>query len=431
MTDHGGRRDSPVQDLTPRHVFELMRRHFSPAAALAAKFAGRDRVERSAMGCEVILSDGRSVLDFGSYAVSLLGHRNPAVVAAVRDQLDRMPVSTRTLANPAQAAAAECLAAYVPARLDHVHFGLNGADAVEVAVKLARVATGRTTVLAAEGGFHGKSMGALALTHAPRLRDPVASLLGGVRHVRRDDRHAVRRHAADGDLAAVVFEPIQGENGVTALEPDVLRAWIDDAHSAGAFAIADEIQVGLRRAGEPSLSAAWQLPVDGLLLGKPLGGGVVPVSALVCNERLYDPLRVDPFLHSATFSANPLAMVAVPVALAEIERHADNAVRVARSIGDGLRRLHGDNPDVVTAVRGQGLIWSLEVATPALAGEVHLELVRRDLVVSPCLSRPEVIRLLPPMVAGPDEVDRAMTALAEALSAARGRWPADDGSRPR
>ncbi|MFD0889773.1 aminotransferase class III-fold pyridoxal phosphate-dependent enzyme, partial [Streptosporangium algeriense] len=117
-----------------RVTFRRIQRHMSPGIALSGKFAGQGAVEASASGCEVLLSDGRSVLDFGSYAVTLLGHRNPAVVAAVRSQLDAMPTSTRSLASPVSALAAERVSDYLGGGLNRVYFGINGADAVEAAV---------------------------------------------------------------------------------------------------------------------------------------------------------------------------------------------------------------------------------------------------------------------------------------------------------
>lgn len=164
-------------------AFDQLRRHLSPKLALTGNFAGRGAVEERAEGCRVTLSDGRTVLDFGSYAVTLLGHRHPAAVAAVRRQLDTMPTSTRSLANPVAARAAACLSGYLGDALPKVYFGLNGADVVEVAVKLARLATGRGRVLAVRGGFHGKSLGALALTHSPLYRVGLLGCLTDVVHL--------------------------------------------------------------------------------------------------------------------------------------------------------------------------------------------------------------------------------------------------------
>jgi putrescine aminotransferase len=410
-----------------KETFRSLRARMSPAVALAGKFAGNGAVEVAADGCEVVLSDGRRVLDFGSYAVTLLGHRHPDVVAAVAAQLDRMPVSTRSLANPVAAAAAEELVGYLGGELPRVYFGTNGADAVEVAVKLARLVTERRTVVAVRGAYHGKTLGALALTEHPRFRAGLDTVLTDVSHVDITDVDAVRRVAQQGDLAALVFEPVQGENGVVPLDVDVLARWVRDAHEAGAMVVADEIQVGLRRCGPRSIALDAGLPVDAVLVGKPLGGGVMPVSAAVCTERLYRPLLDDPYRHTATFSAQPLAMAAVPAALTALEANADNGTRVSTRLAAGLAALRERHPDVVTEVRGRGLIWGVDLVTPQHAGELLIELARQSLLVSPCLSRPETVRLLPPIVAGPEEVDRALAALDRAVEHARATVPEGEG----
>lgn len=401
-----------------KEAFRRVQRHFSPAVALAGKFAGQGAVESAASGCEIVLSDGRAMLDFGSYAVTLLGHRHPAVTAAVRRQLDAMPVSSRTLVNPVAADAAERLVAHLGGRLRRVYFGVNGSDAVEVSIKLARLASGRPRVLAVRGAFHGKSLGALALTHHERFRAGLEPVLPHVTHLDPADPEAVARACAAGDVAAVVFEPIQGENGVVPLDPAVLARWCDDAHAHGAFAIADEIQAGLRRAGEPSLALHAGLPVDAVLLGKPLGGGVVPLSAAVCSDELYRPLLDDPFRHSATFAGQPLCTAAVPAALAAVDELADHGVTISGWMRAGLDELCRAHPDVVTGTRGRGLLWGVDFASPELSGEVQIGLAQRGLLVSPCLSRPETLRLLPPLVATRADVDRAFDALSAAVGAA-------------
>jgi len=401
-----------------RETFRRIRRHLVPAMALAGKLAGQGAVEESALGCRVRLSDGRQVLDFGSYAVQLLGHRNPSVIEAVRGQLDVMPTSTRSLSNPVSAAAAEHLVEYLGGALGRVYFGMNGADAVEVAIKLARLATGRTTVVAATGGYHGKSMGALALTHHERYRQGLTDLLAGVVHVDPRDPGAVAAVADRAPVAAVVFEPVQGENGVFELDGAVLRQWCADAHAADAFVIADEIQVGLRRCGAPSVALQDGLPVDAVLLGKPLGGGVVPLSAAVCSQRLYAPLIDDPFRHTATFGGQPLCTAALPAALAAIEANAENGTRVADRIQQALMGIHHRHGDLVTAVRGRGLLWGVDFSSPQFAGEVQLALAQEGLLVSPCLSRPETLRLLPPITAAADDVDEAVAAVERAVVSA-------------
>ncbi|MFI9468098.1 aspartate aminotransferase family protein [Streptomyces sp. NPDC052492] len=407
---------TPVVDA--KETFRRVKRHFSPALAVAGRFTGQGAVESAAEGSRVTLSDGREVLDFGSYAVALLGHRNPAIVEAVRAQLDVMPTSTRSVQSPVAPLAAERLTAYLGGSLGRVYFGCGGADVVEASVKLARTATGRTTVVAVRGAFHGKTLGALALTDNPRFKAGLEPLLQGVVHIDPDDPEAVAKVVCEHDVAALVFEPVQAENGVRLLDPAVLARWCRDAHGHGALVVADEIQAGLRRCGAPSLALEYGLDVDGVLLGKPLGGGVLPVSAVVGNDALFAPLLADPMLHTATFSGHPLSTAVIPRALDLVEEWAENGDMLARAMEQGLADLREAHPEAVAATRGRGLLWGVDLRTPELAGGVLTGLAQRSVVVSPCLSRPATIRLLPPIVATETEVKEAMALLSDAVAEA-------------
>ncbi|MFE3578254.1 aspartate aminotransferase family protein [Streptomyces vinaceus] len=394
-----------------RGALDATRRHQSAQLALVYGMNGSGAIEMRGEGARVLLSDGRTALDFGSYAVTLLGQRHPAVLAAVRRELDAMPVSTRVLANPTTARLAERLAAWGdPGRLTKVWLGANGCDAVEAALKLARLATGRTRVVAVEGAYHGKSLGALAATWNPRYRRGLDPLLGGVTHIAADPA-AVPRAFADGDVAAVLVEPVQGEGGVRPLEPGFLRALAAAAHAHGAFLIADEIQTGLRRCGPRLVSTGLGLEPDAVLLGKALGGGVQPLCAVLATPELYAPLTADPFAHTTTFSGYPLGAAAGLAALTAVEALAPRGEVLAGLFAAGLDRIAADHRGLVTRVRGLGLLWGVEFATPAAAGHVLMELGRTGLVVSPCLARPEVLRLLPPLVASDAEAEEALAIL--------------------
>lgn len=399
-------------------VFEQLRARSAPGTAFAAKLAGGGASEQWAEGARVLLSDGREAIDFGAYGVTLLGHRHPAVVEAVTAQLRLMPASTRLLANPTTAAFADELGERFGAVGERVWLGSDGADAVEAAIKLARRASGRMRVLAVEHGFHGKTLGALALTWNPAFREGLEPLLGQVTHVGREDPAAVAREVAVGDVAALIFEPRQGEAGARALDPELLRRWSADARAAGAFVICDEVQAGLRRCGPFSVARAEGVEVDAVLLGKALGGGVMPLSALLARAELYEPLRADPTFHTATFSGHPLACAAGRAALRVGDRLADEAAAAGARLGAGLELLAAAHRETVVGVHGAGLMWALELAAPALAGSVLIDLARAGLLVSPCLSAPASIRLLPPMVTTEEQLARALELLDAALAAA-------------
>ncbi|MEQ4305836.1 aminotransferase class III-fold pyridoxal phosphate-dependent enzyme [Plantactinospora sp. B6F1] len=397
-------------------AFGVIRRHLSPPLALAQRLVGLGAVEIAASGAEVTLSDGRSAVDFGSYAVPLVGHGHPRVTAAVRSQLETQAITTRTLANPVTTGYVERLVAAVGvADLRRVWLGLNGTDAVEAALKLVRAATGRPRVLAVCGAFHGKTMGSLAATWNDHYRAPVRALLTGVTHIDVDDRSAVAREAAAGDVAALIFEPVQGENGVVVLPPETLRRWTHDAHQAGALVVADEIQTGMGRCGPLSVAIGLGLPIDALLLGKSLGGGVLPLSALIGTDRVYEPLMRDPFLHVATFGGHPLGCAAGTAMLDVVAELAVAGDRLARQVEAELCKLRDNHPTSLVEVRGMGLLWGLKLRTPELAGAVLTTAVQRGLLLSPCLGRPEILRLLPPMTTTADQLERAMAILDEAI----------------
>lgn len=385
--------------------------HLVEGVAARHRVIGSGAVEQWAQGAQVRLSNGRTVLDFGSYAVPLFGHRPAEVLDAVREALDTMPTTTRLLANPYAARLARRIAELVdPGRLTRVWLGLNGADAVEAALKLAIARTGVPSVLAVENGFHGKSMGALALTYDPQRREPVRGFLGDVRHLPLEP-DAVARAAAKAPFAALVVEPVQGEGGGRFLPKELLRRWSEDAHAAGAFVIADEIQCGLRRCGSVSLSVEYGIKPDAVLLGKPLGGGVMPLSAAVCTEELFAPLHDDPVFHTATFAGHPASCAAGLAAIDLLERWSERFEASGAALAEGLAALAKKYPDVLAETRAAGLFGVLEFATEAQAGLAILETGRRGLLLAQCLTAPNTLRMLPPVVVTEQQLDQAFDIL--------------------
>ncbi|HEU5352822.1 MAG TPA: aminotransferase class III-fold pyridoxal phosphate-dependent enzyme [Actinocrinis sp.] len=385
--------------------------HQVPGAAERQRIIGAGAVEATAEGAQVRLSNGRTVLDFGSYAVTLFGHRPPTVIEAVHRALDEMPVTTRLLVNPHAANLAARLANTVaPGRLDRVWLGLNGSDAVEAALKLAIARTGRPAALAVQGGFHGKSMGALALTADQARRAPVQGFLGDVRHIAWEP-DAVARAAQEAPFAALIFEPVQGEGGGRALPVELLRRWSADAHAAGAFVIADEIQCGLRRCGPVSLAVELGLEPDAVLLGKPLGGGVMPLSAAMCSPELFAPLVEDPFFHTTTFGGHPASCAAGLAALDLLDALADRFEPLGALLSQGMADLAGRHPQLVTEARCTGLLAAVEFGNETQAGLTVLEAGRRGLLVAQCLTAPTVLRLLPPVVITNEQLASALEIL--------------------
>jgi putrescine aminotransferase len=404
-------------------VDSLYRRHLSSGRARVASLLG-GQVEVESEGSVVTDASGREYLNCGGYGVFLLGHCHPAVVAAVREQIERHPLASRLFLDPYHARAAEALARAAPAGLERVYFGTSGADAVEAALKLARM-TGRWRVVACDGGFHGKTFGALSVSGNDLYRRPFEPLLPGVQTVPFGDAQAIEAAvaAAPGECCVLV-EPIQAEAGVR-IPPS---GWLADVAAAcrrhGALLMVDEIATGLGRVGRWWAVERDAVVPDMLLVGKPLGGGVVPVGAVVASDEAFGPLDRDPFMHSATFAGSPIATAAVAATLACLaeERVPERAEALGRDLLARLRdALAGATAaEVVVDVRGVGLLIGIELAAAPIAGDFELALVARGVIPNHCMNEASVVRLTPPATLTEEECDwlcDAVGGAAEAVAA--------------
>ncbi|WP_443077598.1 aspartate aminotransferase family protein [Streptomyces sp. NBC_01450] len=413
---------SPVTDpATDRaHIARLYREHLSSGRSVLGTVLG-GMLETASDGAWVFTEDGRRYLDFGGYGVFILGHRHPHVTAAVHRQVDTHPLAGRVFLEPVAALAAEALAARTPPGLDHVHFVNSGAEATEAGLKLAR-AHGHTALVSTLGGYHGKTLGALTATANPKYQQPFRPLLPDSTAVPYGDAAALDATLAElGRRACVIVEPVQGEGGVRIPPPDYLAEVSRLCRTYGAFLILDEIQTGLGRLG-----SWWGMDAEGgsppqpdvLLVGKGLSGGVVPVAAMVATPAAYAPFSRDPYLHTSTFAASPIACAAALAAVEALE--SEEVVPRARALGE---RLLADvraacapyTGGLVREVRGRGLLIGLEFAEEQAVGELILELVGRGVLVNHSLNATRVLRLTPPAIVGEEEVRLFLTALTEAL----------------
>ncbi|MFF3336382.1 aspartate aminotransferase family protein [Streptomyces sp. NPDC002888] len=408
---------------SPTRIARLYRDHLAAGRAVLGTVLG-GMVETASEGAWVFTQDGRRYLDFGGYGVFILGHRHPAVTAAVHRQVDTHPLASRVFLEPVAARAAEALAAHTPDGLDRVHFVNSGAEATEAALKLAR-AHGHTALVSAAGGYHGKTLGALSATANPTYQRPFEPLLPDTTVVPYGDAGALAETLALlGERACVIVEPVQGEGGVRIPPPGYLAEVGRLCAAHGAFLVVDEIQTGLGRLGSWWGLDGERVRPDALLVGKSLSGGVVPVAAMVATDKAYHPFSRDPYLHTSTFAASPIACAAALAAVETLDR--EDAVSRARAIG--LRLLHGVRAvcapylgGLVSEVRGRGLLIGLELTVEQAVGEMILELVGHGVLVNHSLNAGRVLRLTPPAVVGPDEVRLFLDALTDALRAVAAR----------
>lgn len=398
-------------------VVDLYLKHIGSGRAVMGRVMGGMSEVRSE-GPWIHTDDGRRFLDFGGYGVFLLGHRHPAVVEAVHRQIDTHPLASRVFLEPVAARAARALAAHTPPGLDYVHFVNSGAEATEAALKLAR-AHGRNAVVTTRRGFHGKTLGALSVTANATYQTPFRPLLPDVTQVAFGDADELERALAPRrNRACVVVEPVQGEAGVRIPERGYLRAVSRLCRKYGALLVVDEIQTGMGRLGTWWGVDAEDVRPDVMLVGKGLSGGVVPVAAMTATEAAYEPFSRDPYLHTSTFGASPIACAAALATVETMEREDT----VARAAALGERLLAGVRDTcaphlggLVREVRGRGLLIGVEFAENRAVGELLLELISRNVLVNHSLNSTRVLRLTPPAVVPDSALDQFFTTLADAL----------------
>ncbi|MEV8089897.1 acetylornithine transaminase [Streptomyces nigra] len=363
-------------------------------------------------GLKVWDAEGTQYLDFvGGIATNALGHAHPAIVDAVSRQIASLGhISNFFMAEPTVALAERLLQLF--GRDGKVFFCNSGAEANEAAFKLGRL-TGRTHVVATDGGFHGRTMGALALTGQPGKRDPFLPLPGDVTHVPFGDAQALAAAVTD-ETALVIIEPIQGENGVVVPPAGYLKAARAITAATGALLVLDEVQTGIGRTGHWFAYQAHEgvLP-DVVTLAKQLGGGL-PLGATVAFGRAADLLQ--PGHHGTTFGGNPVACAA---GLAVLDTIADdglleNVKRQSEKLRDGVEAL---GHPLIDHVRGAGLLLGIVLTGPHAAGVQQAAQDAGFLVNAPA---PDVVRLMPPLNLGDDEVEALLQGLPGILDVAAG-----------
>ncbi|MFJ3494659.1 acetylornithine transaminase [Streptomyces sp. NPDC086091] len=380
------------QDLTARWQGALMNNYGTPRLPLV----------RGA-GSRLWDADGTEYVDFvGGIAVNALGHAHPAVVEAVSRQIASLGhVSNLFVAEPPVALAERLLGLF--GRDGKVFFCNSGAEANEGAFKIGRL-TGRPHMVATRGGFHGRTMGALALTGQPGKQEPFLPLPGDVTHVPYGDAQALAA-AVTEDTALVIIEPIQGENGVVVPPPGYLKAARAITAATGSLLVLDEVQTGIGRTGSWFEYQAHEGVLPNVVtLAKGLGGGL-PLGATVAFGRAADLLQ--PGQHGTTFGGNPVACAAGLAVLDTIENEGllENVKRQSGRLRDGIEGL---GHPLIDSVRGAGLLLGI-VLTEPLAPQAQQAAQEAGFLVN--APAPDVVRLMPPLTIGDVDVDAFLGAL--------------------
>jgi acetylornithine/N-succinyldiaminopimelate aminotransferase len=355
--------------------------------------------------------DGNKYLDFlAGIAVNSLGHNHPVLVEAVTRQAGALVHVSNYFATRPQIELAERLREITGAGdRGRVYFGNSGAEAIEAALKLARLNQGRPRILALNNSFHGRTMGALSLTGKPALREPFEPLIPGIEHI--DSTIEALEAAIDENVAALIVEPIKGEAGVVGLPEGYLQAARELTSKHGVLLILDEIQTGVGRTGHWfSFQGAGIVP-DAVAVAKGIAGGM-PIGALVTFGAASDLFETGQ--HGSTFGGNPLATAVANAVLGEIERAGliQNAVVRGTQIRDAISAI---GSPLVADIRGEGLLIGVGLSEP-VAQRVSREAFSRGLIVN--AANENSIRIAPPLIIGDAEVAEFIEKFTHALEAA-------------
>lgn len=359
-------------------------------------------------GAKVWDADGKPYIDLlGGIAVNALGHAHPAVVAAVSEQVAKLGHTSNLYVNPVAVELAEALLDVAGLSGNaKVLFVNSGAEANEAALKISRL-TGRTKIVACEGAFHGRTMGALSLTGQPSKREPFAPLVPGVTHVPYGDVDALRA-AVDTDTAAVFLEPILGEAGVVPAPDGYLQAAREITKATGTLLVLDEVQTGIGRTGSWFAFQHAGIVPDVITLAKGLGGGL-PIGAVIGVGEVGE--LVKPGQHGTTFGGNPICCAAGLAVLKTIARDNlnDHVSALGKDIATGVEEL---GHPLVAGVRGAGLLLGIALREPVSAA-VAKAAQEAGYLVNPIA--PDTIRLAPPLILSADEAKGFLEALPGAL----------------
>jgi LysW-gamma-L-lysine/LysW-L-ornithine aminotransferase len=360
-------------------------------------------------GVRVWDASGKKYIDcMGGYGVALVGHCNPRVVEAIKNQAEKLIVCHMSFYNDARENFIRRIAAIAPRGLSKIFFSNSGAEAVEAALKFSRRFTGKPGIISMSGGYHGKTFGALSATYNEKYRKPFMPLLDNVKFLpytttRIDD-------AINDNVGAVIVEPIQGETGII-LPPDgLLQNMREVCTRHGIVLIFDEIQSGLGRTGKMWAGENWKITPDVMCLAKGLAGGV-PIGLTLSRPEIVEALRVGE--HSSTFGGNPLACAAGSATIDSLND--DNLVENAGEVGGyfkaGLLKLK-EKHRIVRDVRGLGMMLALELRFDVR--NLLLDGIRHGLLM--LYSGKNILRLLPPLVMDKETISEALEIIDELIS---------------
>ncbi|HJT58456.1 MAG TPA: putrescine aminotransferase [Ktedonobacteraceae bacterium] len=393
---------------------------YRKSVAEAGDFAAVEWMGHGATFKDVL---GREYIDcLGGFGLFNLGWAHPKVVRAVQAQLEKSPLPTQELLDPLRGMLAHLLAEITPGDIQYSFFVNSGTEAVEGAMKLAKLYTRKSGFIASVRGFHGKTTGSLALTGKAIFRRPAMPLHNNVFHVPYGDADAVEQQLriareVGNDIAAVIMEPVQGEAGAIVPPDDFwprLRQICDEYE---VLLIADEVQTGMGRTGKLWGVEHWDVAPDIITSAKALGGGVMPIAAFMSTPKIWSVMNSNPFIHTTTTGGNPLACAAAIAAINVTleERLPEQAAEKGDYFIQQLKAIAARHPDVYTHITGKGLLIGQHFVNDDIGYAVASGLFKRGVLISGTLNNSRVIRVEPPLVITREEIDTILNRLEDTL----------------
>ena len=393
-------------------------RYVNPYLAKLLAFAGFG-VEMYGEGCYIYDHEGKKYLDcLGGYGTFALGHRHPKVIAAVKDQLDKLPLSGKAFFSKPLCDLAEKLAQVAPKGLQYSFVCNSGTEAVEAALKLAKASTGRSKIVSTIGAYHGKTVGALSTTGREKYLKPFEPLMPGVEFIEFGDAKAAEE-AIDNETACMIIEPIQGEGGIRMAPDGYLMSLRKACDKSGALLVMDEVQTGLGRTGYMFACEHDHVSPDLMPLAKQIGGGVMPLGVTMGTAKVWEEtFGKNPLIHTSTFGGNAVACVAGIAAIEVIEE--EGLVERSRIMGEKFKRelksMAKKHDDLIADVRGRGLMLGVEFRMDEVGELVVAQMLKRGMCAAYTLNNPRVIRLEPPLIITEEQIEFAVHTMDEAVA---------------
>ncbi|HHY13992.1 MAG TPA: aspartate aminotransferase family protein [Thermoanaerobacterales bacterium] len=426
-----------IANMSKDEIFGNYKNYVNPGLASLISLMSMDRDYVKAKGIFVWDKDGHRYMDFlGGYGSLNLGHNPPEVIEEM-EKIKEMPNILKTSLSKLSGALAHNLAKITPGTLKNTFFCNSGAEAVEGALKTARISTGKTGLISCEGSFHGKTLGALSVTGRTKYQEPFKPLIPECSLVPFGDLDLLEKELAKGDIAAFIVEPIQGEGGVIVPPNGYLKGARELCTKYGALLIVDEIQTGLGRTGYMFACEHEEVEPDIMCLAKSLGGGVMPIGAFITTPEVWNKAYGSTdkcLLHTSTFGENTWALAAGISAINAILEL--NLSKKSRDMGDYFIDKLNDLKEkykIIKEVRGEGLLIGIEFEQPAkgildkisqgalnkFASEYTGAMIAGELlntyriITAYTLNNPNVIRLEPPLIVNKEQIDYVISSLDE------------------